>query len=85
MNVVQALAVAAAALAVSGAPSRTPLAQAEARLEAMVARGEALAEHIVAKHSQAPRKDCPEDDRAGGGARGLPDTSIHAAMRSARM
>jgi len=84
MNVVQALAVAAAALAISGDPLGLRLSQAEAGIEAMVAQGEALAQRIVAK-AELKLETCPKQREPRAHAHKLPDTSIHAAVSSARL
>ena len=82
MNVVQALAVAAAAFAISGDPLGLHLTHAEARIEAVVARGGAFAQRIVAG-ATAAKTDCSERGEAD--KHTLPDTSIHVAISSARL
>jgi hypothetical protein len=86
MNVVQALAVAAAALALSGNELGGRVAQAEAHLEAVAARGETLAQSFTIKAAAHGDEDCANTPRPAGAAhKRLPDTSIHVAMSSARL
>jgi hypothetical protein len=86
MNTVQALAVAAAALAVSGDPLGVNLAAAEAQLVKLAVHGEAVTQRIAARATAAltPHARCAAWKR-GRYAHALPDTSIHTASRAARL
>ena len=91
MNVVQALAVAAAALALSGDLMGASLPRAGSQLTSLLARGEALAHRIAAQTSRAvPDGDGCSENKAeetprSKGEHTLPDTSIHVAVSAARL
>jgi hypothetical protein len=95
MNVVQALAVAAAAFVVWGEPAGAGPAEAEARLASLAARGEAIAEQVFARTTAnaVGRARCSKlaskleyaEVRQPARKHGLPDTSIHVAVSTARL
>lgn len=90
MNALQALAVAAAALAISGDPWGSTLTRAEAGLTFFLARAEVAAEEFVTATAERMREDgCEErqysDSPFGKAKHGLPDTSIHTAAGAARL
>jgi hypothetical protein len=92
MNALQALAVAAAALAISGDPLGGYLARAEAHLARITAHAELYVGDILARASETEvvaEAPCSESEDAdedwAKGKHGLPDTSIHLAVRAARL
>ena len=90
MNVLQALAVAAAALAMSGDPLCSYVTAAGARLTSYFAHAELLvAEFVTEAGEHAWHSRCTEEDFSnasfGGAKHGLPDTSIHSAAGAARL
>jgi hypothetical protein len=91
MNVAQALAVAAAAFVVWGDPAGAGPARAEARLVALAAHGEAITQQVLARTSAFMRGGarCSKIDyvsvRQTRRKHGLPDTSIHVSVSTARL
>lgn len=90
MNTLQALAVAAAALVISGDPWCNYLVKAEARLTAFVAHGELLVTEFATEAAEhALRRRCAERECShaplADAKHGLPDASIHNAASAARM
>ena len=90
MNTLQALAVAAAALAISGDPWGSTLIRAEAHLTSLLAHGETLAHEIVADTvAYLGEGTCTQRQYSNGplgdAKHGLPDTSIHSAAGAARL
>lgn len=90
MNVLQALAVAAAALAISGDPWCSYATAAGARLTSFVAHSEILVTEFVTDAAEhALRRRCAErafsNAPLGDAKHGLPDASIHNAAGAARL
>lgn len=90
MNMLQALAVAAAALAISGDPWCSYLVKAEARLTSLMAHGELLVTEFVTDAAEhALERRCTEREFSnaplGDAKHGLPDASIHNAAGAARL
>lgn len=90
MNTLQALAVAAAALAVASDPWCSYATAAGARLTSFFAHSEILVTEFVTEAAEhALERRCTEQDIShaplGGARHGLPDASIHNAASAARM
>ena len=90
MNALQALAVAAAALAVAGDPWCSYVTAAGARLTSFFTHAELLMTEIVTEAGErALESRCAERDFSnaalGGAKHGLPDTSIHSTAGAARL
>ncbi|MGH6950381.1 MAG: hypothetical protein ACREH4_05890 [Vitreimonas sp.] len=90
MNALQALAVAAAALAISGDPWGSTLTRAEARLTSFLAHAEVAADEFVTATAEGLREDRCEERQYSNAPFGktkhrLPDTSIHSAAGAARL
>jgi hypothetical protein len=89
MNALQALAVAAAALAISGDAWSSIVSRADARLTSLLAHTEAAAEEFVTATAERLREDsCAEqysDAPFAKAQHALPDTSIHSAAGAARL
>ncbi len=92
MNTLQALAVAAAALAISGDPWGSYLARAEAHVIEIAARAEMLVSEFTIEVTETavaeePCAEADSEDSEDWAKRkhGLPDTSIHSAVRAARL
>lgn len=90
MNTLQALAVAAAGLAIAGDPWCSYVTAAGARLTSFFAHSEMLVtEFVTATGEHAFESRCAEQDFSnaplGVAEHALPDTSIHSAAGAARL